>query len=122
MAWMTTLLPTKFHLPPVPVEYVARPQLIDKLDKALSHRLALVSAPAGAGKSTLVSAWVQSARKKGVTYGWLSLDEADNVPARFMEYLLGCLEEGGAHLGSGVLMSEGGWEGQRELWSDGAHP
>lgn len=110
MAWMTTLLPTKFHLPPVPAEYVARPQLIDKLDKALSHRLALVSAPAGAGKSTLVSAWVQSARKKGVTYGWLSLDEADNVPVRFMEYLLGCLEEGGALLGQVVLRPESGWQ------------
>jgi LuxR family transcriptional regulator, maltose regulon positive regulatory protein len=110
MAWMTTLLPTKFHPPPVPVEYVARQQLIDKLDKALSHQLALVSAPAGAGKSTLVSAWVQSARKKGVTYGWLSLDEADNVPARFMEYLLGCLEEGGALLGQAVLRPESGWQ------------
>jgi LuxR family transcriptional regulator, maltose regulon positive regulatory protein len=110
MAWMTTLLPTKFHLPPVPAEYIARPQLTDKLDKALAHRLALVSAPAGAGKSTLVSAWVQSVRKKGATYGWLSLDEADNVPARFMEYLLGCLEEGGALLGQAVLRPESGWQ------------
>jgi LuxR family maltose regulon positive regulatory protein len=107
MAWMTTLLPTKFYLPPVPAEYVARPQLFEQLDKALLHRLTLISAPAGAGKTTLVSAWAQSVRKKGVITGWLSLDEADNVPTRFREYLLGCLEEGGAQLGLGGLPGAG---------------
>lgn len=92
---MTTLLPTKFYPPPIPAGFVARPQLLEELDKALSHRLTLVSAPAGAGKTTLVSTWVQSARKKGVSFGWLSLDEADNDPGRFLEYLVACLEEGG---------------------------
>jgi LuxR family maltose regulon positive regulatory protein len=100
MVSMTSLLPTKFYLPPVPPEFVARPQLLDKLDQALLHRLTLISAPAGAGKTALVSAWVPVARKKGVIIGWLSLDENDNLPVRFMEYLLGCLEEGGAQLGS----------------------
>jgi LuxR family transcriptional regulator, maltose regulon positive regulatory protein len=107
MSWMTSLLPTKFYLPPIPVGFVARPHLCDKLNKALSHRLTLVSAPAGAGKTTTVSAWVQSVRKKGVITAWLSLDEADNVPARFIEYLTGGLEDGGAQLGPASLTPEG---------------
>ena len=89
------LLPTKFYFPPVPPGFIPRPQLLKKLDEALIHRLTLVSAPAGSGKTTLVSAWVQSARKKGAAFGWLSLDGSDNDPGRFLEYLAGCLEEGG---------------------------
>jgi LuxR family maltose regulon positive regulatory protein len=97
---VTSLLPTKLYLPPVPAGYVARPQLFGKLDEALARRLTLVSAPAGAGKTTLVSAWAQSLRKKGATFGWLSLDEADNAPAHFMEYVIACLEESGVQLNS----------------------
>jgi LuxR family maltose regulon positive regulatory protein len=103
MAWMPTLLPTKFYLPPLPTGFVARPRLLEYLDEALTHRLTLVSAPAGAGKTTLVSAWVQSARKKGAVTGWLSLDEGDNDLGRFLEYLVTCLEEGGAVIDTAVL-------------------
>ncbi len=92
---MSELLPTKFYFPPVPAGFVARPQLGEKLDEALTHRLTLVSAPAGSGKTALVSAWIQSARKKGTAFGWLSLDNADNESGRFLEYLAACLEEGG---------------------------
>jgi ATP/maltotriose-dependent transcriptional regulator MalT len=92
---VATLLPTKFYLPPEPAGFVERPQLREKLDNVLTHRLTLVSAPAGAGKSVLVSDWVQSTHKKGVTLGWLSLDDADNEPGRFLEYLVASLEEGG---------------------------
>lgn len=105
---MTTLLPTKFYLPPAPAGFVARPQLLEKLDEALTHRLTLVSAPAGAGKTTLVSAWAQSARKKGVAFGWLSLDETDNVPGRFWEYLAACLEEGGMGLDLASIQPDNG--------------
>jgi len=82
------LLPTKFYLPPKPVGAVERPQLLEKLDGVLTHRLTLVSAPAGAGKSVLVSDWVQSSRKKGATFGWLSLDDGDNDPDLFFGMLL----------------------------------
>ncbi len=92
---MVPLLPTKFYVPPTPASFVVRPQLSDILAEALCHRLALISAPAGAGKTTLVSAWVQSIRKKGAAIGWLSLDEADNDPHIFLDYLGGCLEEAG---------------------------
>jgi LuxR family maltose regulon positive regulatory protein len=102
---VTSLLPTKFYFPPIPSGFVARPQLLEKLDEALTHRLTLVSAPAGAGKTTLVSAWVQSARKKGAVFGWLSLDEGDNAPGRFLEYLVAGLEEGGLLLDPAALPS-----------------
>jgi LuxR family transcriptional regulator, maltose regulon positive regulatory protein len=93
---MANLLSIKFYFPPIPGGFVTRHQLFDKLDQALSHRLTLVSAPPGAGKTTTVSAWVQAGQKKGLSVGWLSLEDADNVPLRFLEYLSGCLEEGGA--------------------------
>lgn len=93
--YVTDLLSTKFFFPPTPSGFVVRPQLLEMLDEALSRRLTLVSAPAGAGKTTLVSAWVQTARKKGQAFGWLSLDNADNDAALFLEYLGACLEEGG---------------------------
>ncbi|MBN2549824.1 MAG: hypothetical protein JXB15_11740 [Anaerolineales bacterium] len=100
---MPALLPTKFYLPPLPAGFVARPQLLEKLDEALVHRLTLVSAPAGAGKTTQVSAWVQSVRKKGIATSWLSLDDADNAPERFLEYLIACLEEGGTAIYTAAL-------------------
>ncbi len=92
---MTALLPTKFFIPPLPASYLPRTQLLDMLDEALTHRFTLVSAPAGAGKTLLASAWMESAHKKKVAIGWLSLDEADNDPGRFLDYLVASLEEGG---------------------------
>jgi LuxR family maltose regulon positive regulatory protein len=112
---MTTLLPTKFYFPPTPNGFVVRPRLFEILDEALTRRLTLVSAPAGAGKTTLVSAWAQSLRKKGAAaFGWLSLDEADNAPGRFWEYLATCLEEGGAGLDSAGARPENGETGEGE--------
>ena len=92
---MTSLLPTKFYPPPIPTSFVPRPRLLEKLDEALTHRLTLVSAPAGAGKTMLVSAWMQSAHKKGAAIGWLSLDDADNDLRLFLDYMVASLEEGG---------------------------
>ncbi len=112
---MTLLLPTKFYPPPAPGGFVARPQLLEKLDEALSRRLTLVSAPAGAGKTVLVSAWAQSKRQRGeAAFGWLSLDEADNAPGRFWEYLAACLEEGGAGVDTARFLPENGETGYGE--------
>jgi LuxR family transcriptional regulator, maltose regulon positive regulatory protein len=109
------LLPTKFYFPPIPSGFVVRPQLQESLDLVLTHRLTLVSAPAGAGKTTLVSAWVQSAPKKGLAFGWLSLDSADNDPVRFLEYLAACLEEGGTVIDISAFPTGQGEQGQLEL-------
>lgn len=111
---VVALLSTKFYFPPIPAGFVARPQLLEKLDESLTHRLTLVSAPAGAGKTILVSSWVQSARKKGVAFGWLSLDAADNDPHRFFEYLGACLEEGGTVIDIETLTPSLSEQGQIE--------
>ena len=65
------------------------------MDGIFSHRLTLISAPAGAGKTTQVSSWIEHAHSKGASVGWLALDEIDNDTGRFLEYLVACLEEGG---------------------------
>ena len=79
------LLTTKLFIPCVRLRLVSRPRLAERLDGCLSRQLALVSAPAGFGKTTLVSTWVQGVR---VPAAWLSLDEADNDPTRFFRYLI----------------------------------
>jgi LuxR family maltose regulon positive regulatory protein len=100
---VAALLPTKFYLPPAPAGFVARPHLLEKLDGALTNRLTLVSAPAGAGKTTLVSAWVQSAHEKGAVIGWLALDDSDNDPGLFLDYMIASLEEGGLLIDTAVI-------------------
>ncbi len=92
---MKVLLPTKLTPPPIPAGYVPRQQLLNRLDGALDYKLTLVSAQAGSGKTTLVSGWMQAIRKRGIAYGWLSLDSADNDPRRFLQYMIASLEEGG---------------------------
>ncbi|MFN8473358.1 MAG: LuxR C-terminal-related transcriptional regulator [Anaerolineae bacterium] len=78
------LVATKLAIPPVRPALVARPRLMQRLDACLAHPLTLISAPAGFGKTTLVSAW---ARAAAMPVTWLALDEADNNPARFLSYL-----------------------------------
>lgn len=112
---MTILLSTKFFLPPIPAGFVARPQLLQILDEAVSHRLTLISAPAGAGKTTLISSWAQSSHQKGIIYGWLSLDEADNDPQRFLQYLLACLEEWGLVIDLPLFSSSEDEQAQTEI-------
>ena len=63
---------------------VARPRLLDQLNAWLDRRLILVSAPAGYGKTALVSQWLDSVDG---AYAWLSLDEQDNDLATFLLYL-----------------------------------
>jgi LuxR family maltose regulon positive regulatory protein len=84
------LLATKFYFPPPRPERVTRPRLLARLDESLNSRLALVSAPAGYGKSTLVEEWVSQIPNNRV--GWLSLDDGDNDPARFLNYLINAFQ------------------------------
>ena len=112
----TPLLATKLYIPPLRPNLVPRPRLIERLDEGQrsGHRFALVSAPAGFGKTTLLSEW---AHKVGAHrdaplldaphVAWLSLDGEDNDPARFLAYLLAAL--GQIHPGIGQtaqLMSQ----------------
>ncbi|MCW5858160.1 MAG: hypothetical protein KIS63_07725, partial [Caldilineales bacterium] len=121
----TPILATKLYLPPPRPGAVLRPRLIERLDAGLAagHKLTLVSAPAGFGKTTLVSEWV--GRAGGATpplpaggatpplpaggatpplpVAWLSLDAGDNDLARFLTYLIAALQTVGAEIGAGVL-------------------
>ena len=74
----TQLLTTKLYIPPIRPDLVPRPRLIQRLDEGLrvGHRLTLVSALAGFGKTTLLSEWAVGC---GRPIAWLSLDEGDNV-------------------------------------------
>ncbi|UCF60631.1 MAG: hypothetical protein JSV37_12830 [Anaerolineaceae bacterium] len=87
------LLTTKIQIPPLPPQTIKRTRLFEALDRGLQPniRLTLLSAPAGYGKTTLLSDWIQD---RGLSTAWLSLDEGDNDSIRFMSYLLAALESG----------------------------
>lgn len=89
-----SFLATKFHIPRLPIHYVARSRLIGLLDQGVQERLTLLSAPAGSGKTTLLAAW---ARNSSVPISWLSLEDADNDPARFLAYLTAALTRLNVH-------------------------
>jgi LuxR family maltose regulon positive regulatory protein len=87
-----TLLRTKLFVPPLRPNLVPRPQLIERLNQGLTagKKLTLVSAPAGFGKTTLVNVWTQQTEQP---IAWLSLDENDNDPIRFLAYLVAALNQ-----------------------------
>jgi LuxR family maltose regulon positive regulatory protein len=87
-ATATPLLTTKFYVPPFRTEMVSRPRLVQQVDAGLHRKLTLVSAPAGFGKTTLLSEWVGSCQR---AVAWLSLDQGDNDLARFVAYFVGAL-------------------------------
>jgi LuxR family maltose regulon positive regulatory protein len=89
---VSTLLATKLHRPRPTSNLVARPRLTQRLDEGLRNgrRLFLVVAPAGYGKTTLVTDWLD---KAGIPSAWLSLDEADNDPLRFFTYVVAALQK-----------------------------
>jgi LuxR family maltose regulon positive regulatory protein len=98
-----TLLQTKLYIPPLRPNLVPRPQLIERLNQGLvqGHKLTLVSAPAGFGKTTLVSEWVAGGERPAA---WLSLDEGDNDPTRFLVYLVAALQTVAPNIGEGALV------------------
>ncbi len=87
----TPLLTTKLYAPPSRLNWVPRPQLIERLTQGLTCKLTLISAPAGFGKTALVSEWRASPAGQ-IPLAWLSLDDDDNDPARFLAYLIASLE------------------------------
>ena len=94
------LLRTKFYIPSVRSNQIARPRLINLLSDGLDKTLILVSAPAGYGKSTLVSAWL---KETGISSAWLSLDAGDNEPSRFLQYLLTAVQPVAPGIGGNLV-------------------
>ena len=121
----TPILATKLYIPPPRPKVVLRPRLIVLLNEglSLSRKLTLISAPAGFGKTTLVSEWVNQKAEGGKQkdelgeavfqpssliihpskVAWLSLDEGDNEPVRFLVYLIAAVQTIAADLGAGVM-------------------
>lgn len=96
----TPILTTKLYMPSPRHKAVQRRRLIDQLSAGIHRKLTLVSAPAGFGKTTLVSEWAS-----GSPYpiAWLSLDKRDNDPAHFMMYLVAALKTIVTSIGDGVI-------------------
>jgi LuxR family maltose regulon positive regulatory protein len=94
------VLATKLYIPPPRPKVVPRPRLIERLNEGLHRKLTLISAPAGFGKTTLVSAWIASCNRP---VAWLSLDEADSDPTRFLTYLIAALRTVSPNIGDSVL-------------------
>src|SRR3712207_7275047 len=82
------VLATKLYIPPPPPKAVLRPHLLERLNVGLHRKLTLIAAPAGCGKTTLVSTWVAAC---GRPVAWLSLDAGDSDPVRFLTYLVAAL-------------------------------
>jgi LuxR family maltose regulon positive regulatory protein len=104
---ISNLLGTKLHQPSPPSKRVQRKHLIRTLTKNLEAKrlLTLVSAPAGFGKTILVSDWVGSLH---LPIAWLSLDRGDDDPGQFFDYLIAALKKVNANIGQeieGVLHS-----------------
>ena len=94
------LLLTKLYVPPPRPKIVLRPRLIERLNEGLQCKLILISAPAGFGKTTLVSDWITGCRR---TVAWLSLDEGDSDLTRFLMYFIAALQTVEVNIGKGVL-------------------
>jgi LuxR family maltose regulon positive regulatory protein len=100
-----TLVTTKLRVPKSRSNLVARPRLRQALGWNEGRKLTLVSAPAGFGKTTLLGEWTDDWLAQGRSVAWVSLDEADNDPSRFLGYLVGALQTAEEGIGEGVLAS-----------------
>src|SRR5918995_1446374 len=100
------LLASKLTPPRPPRWLVARGRLVELLDAGVQDRLTVLTGPAGSGKTVLLSSWASTAALPGPV-AWLSLDAADNEPARFWSYLLAALRQSGAAPPGGRLGSLG---------------
>jgi ATP/maltotriose-dependent transcriptional regulator MalT len=103
----TPVLATKLFAPVRRPQLVARPRLAEQLDATLGagHRLTLVSAPAGFGKTTLLSNWLTHLEQSqtNIRLAWLSLDDGDNDLARLLTHLVAALQSVDLDIGSAAL-------------------
>jgi LuxR family transcriptional regulator, maltose regulon positive regulatory protein len=95
----TLILQTKITPPRLPTHHVARPRLLALLEQGMGGPLTLVSAPAGSGKTTLLAAWAAATTRP---VAWLSCEEAESDPARFLSALIAAFARVDERLGSAV--------------------
>jgi LuxR family maltose regulon positive regulatory protein len=94
------MLITKLHIPAASQNIVHRPELYEKLNMGLSRKLILISAPAGFGKTTLVSNWISQNKIPAV---WFSIDHGDNDPVEFLSYIISGIQSIDKVFGQGAL-------------------
>lgn len=100
----TSVLATKLYIPPPPPKSVLRPRLVVQLNEGLNrnHKLTLIAAPAGFGKTTLVTEWLATFDRPAPAT-WVSLDEGDNDPGRFLTYLVAAVQKIMPQVGAGLI-------------------
>jgi LuxR family maltose regulon positive regulatory protein len=86
---VTPILATKLSIPQPQPNAVSRPRLIERLNKGLRRKLTLIAAPAGFGKSTLMSQWLSRGARPTA---WLSLDEGENDLSRILTCFIAALQ------------------------------
>ena len=96
---MVSILRTKLFIPPIPYTNVLRPHLVKRLNQGVDKKLTLISAPAGYGKTTLLSSWVQESDR---AIAWLSLDAYDNDIGQFSSYLIASLQSIATKIGKDI--------------------
>src|SRR5436305_2943619 len=96
----TSILATKLYIPPLRPNVVLRPRLLERLNEGLHRKLTLIAAPAGFGKTTLLSAWVAGCDRQ---VAWLSLDKGESDPTLFLTYLVAALQTIAPTIGEGML-------------------
>jgi LuxR family transcriptional regulator, maltose regulon positive regulatory protein len=121
----TPLLATKLYIPPLRPNVVLRPRLSERLNEGLRRKLTLISAPAGFGKTTLLSEWLASLsselpvlsselsqtdqtqnsklKTQNFKVAWLSLDEGDSDPTRLLTYLVAALPTIAPSIGEAIV-------------------
>ena len=100
------ILATKLYSPPLREDRVSRPRLLEQLQAGISRKLTLVSAPAGFGKTTVISDWLH---RQSTPFIWYQLDETDSDPVRFITHLLAGIRQHLPKFGIGI---EGFFQGQ----------
>ena len=86
---ITFLIQTKLHRPPIPNDLVPRPRLTEWLNQHCQRPLVLISAPAGYGKSTLISSWLEGLEMPSA---WISVDIGDNDLGNFLGYFIAAIQ------------------------------
>jgi LuxR family maltose regulon positive regulatory protein len=92
----TPILTTKLNIPPIRPNLVSRSRLIEQLRAGIHNKLTLISASAGFGKTTLAAEWLRDEKR---AVAWITLDENDNDPARFLVYFCAALNQIDQHAG-----------------------
>jgi len=99
----SALVATKLHVPAPRLGLIGRARLIDRLKRGLTSRLVLLSAPAGFGKTSLLTQWLAAVAGHGRTIAWLALDQSDNRAPIFWSHLVAAVKTAVPGFGAGLL-------------------